>query len=481
MPTRTRRSDRARFLFPIFLSAVLFLIYAVLKRSPRLIPRIAGLNIDLRDLIGKDLNLLELAAFVPLVFLVVRAFDTFAFGIIAGRRRKAPVPQLLRDIVSLVLYVLLFGSVVSAAFPKFDPRTYFASAAVIGAVLALALQDTLGNLFAGIALTMEDSFSVGDVIRSGDSIGIVEAITWRSTRIRTFNNDIIIAPNSQLARDRFEVFPRNNLNARVLPISIDYHVPPAAAIDVLTQAASHIDGVAHDAPCIARIGSFGDSGITYEIKYFTRDYAARDRIDASIRRAVWYALRRNEISIPFPVRSFQPYTPPTAQHELSRETILEQLKDIELLSPLSELEHQAIADAAAVHFYSKGETVIRRGAVGDSMFVIAKGSVSIRVPDVEATNGTKEVAQLKDGAVFGEMALLTGESRTADVVALTDVTAIEIDKHALQPILIDHPELAMELSHKVAERRDKLANAMAESDREVELTILSRVRAYFRL
>ena len=476
MRARTRQSDRTRFFFPLLLSIALFTLYWFLDKNPRIIPKLG----DLHDVFGKNLDFLRFVAWIPLIFLIVRAFDTFIFSVITGRRRGAPVPQLLRDLVSIVLYFVLFGSIISAIF-KFNITGLLTGSAILAAIVGLALQDTLGNLFAGISLHLEDSFGVGDVVRSGDFIGTIEAVTWRATRIRTFNNSIAILPNSQLARDRIEVFPKHNLNARVLPISIDYHVPPAAAIDVLTQAASHIDGVAHDAPCIARIGSFGDSGITYEIKYFTRDYAARDRVDAAIRRAVWYALRRNQISIPFPVRSFQPYTPPAAQHELDRQTILGQLKDIELLSPLSELEHQTIADAAGVHFFGKGEAVIRRGAAGDSMFVIAKGSVSIRVPDVEATNGTKEVAQLQEGAVFGEMALLTGEVRTADVVALTDVTAIEIDKHALQPIMIDHPDLADQLSHKVAERRDNLASALAESDKDEELTIRSRIRAYFGL
>lgn len=479
---RLRKADRTRFLFPVFLSAALFLTYALLKKHPGLIPSIPLLKIDLRDLVGKDLNLLKFAAFIPLVLLIVRAFDTLAFSVVAGRRRKTPVPQLLRDIVSLVLYVVLFGSVVTTVFPTFDPKTYFTSAAVIGAVLALALQDTLGNLFSGIALAMEDSFEVGDVMKSADHIGTVEAITWRATRIRTFDNHVVVLPNSVLARDRFEVFARTNLNARVLQVPIDYNVPPAAAIEVLAQAASHVDGVATDVPCLARVASFGDSGITYEIKYFTRNYADRDRIDAAIRRAVWYALRRNEMSLPFPIRSYQPYVPPaTGKHEIDRDVILERLRSIELLSPLSDAEHQAIADAARVHFYAKGETVIRRGAAGDSMYVIARGSVSIRIPDVEATNGSQEIAQLKEGAVFGEMALLTGEKRTANVVALTDVTTIEIDKYALQPVLVDHPELAATLSHRMSQRRDELQTILAPTPEEAETTILTRIKTYFGL
>jgi CRP-like cAMP-binding protein len=79
------------------------------------------------------------------------------------------------------------------------------------------------------------------------------------------------------------------------------------------------------------------------------------------------------------------------------------------------------------------------------------------------------------------MALLTGEARTADVVALTDVTTIEIGKDALQPILHDHPELAAAISHKVMERRDALDMIRAENEEEAETTVLSRIRDYFGL
>jgi CRP-like cAMP-binding protein len=351
-----------------------------------------------------------------------------------------------------------------------------AGGTVVAAVLALALQETLGNLFAGIALHLEDSFEVGDVIRSGDYIGTVETVSWRATRIRTFNNDVAILPNSVLARDRLEIHPRNNFNGRVLSVGIDWHVPPAVAIDILAKAAAHVEGVSRDMPCFARVASFGESSVTYDVKYFVRDYSQRDRIDADIRKALWYAMRRNNIAVPFPIRAFQPYTPPEskAHHDVSRVEILDLLREVDILSPLSDSAHEAIADAAKVHFYSKGEAILRLGAAGDSMFVVHDGTVSVRV-------GDDEVARLGGGSVFGEMALLTGEARTADVVALTDVTTIEIGKDALEPILHDHPELAAAISHKMMERRRDLETLRADAAAEEESTVLTRIRAYFGL
>ena len=122
--------------------------------------------------------------------------------------------------------------VISKIFGGSRITAFLATGTVVAAVLGLALQETLGNLFAGIALHLEDSFAVGDVVRSGEVLGVVEAVRWRGTRIRTLNNNIMIVPNSLLARERLEVFPRRNLNARVLQIGVDYNVPPANVIDI---------------------------------------------------------------------------------------------------------------------------------------------------------------------------------------------------------------------------------------------------------
>ncbi len=114
------------------------------------------------------------------------------------------------------------------------------------------------------------------------------------------------------------------------------------------------------------------------------------------------------------------------------------------------------------------------------MFVIHSGSVSVRIPD-DSTAGVHEVAQLGEGDVAGEMALLTGETRTADVVALTDVVAIEIGKHALHPVLIDHPELAASLSEQIARRQEHLETFREETSEEMRGTVLSRIRDWFGL
>lgn len=455
----------ARIFIPLLMAATLFGVYWFVQLNAGFIDNL-GLQ---RAPVSRALLFV---ACLALIFFAVRAVDLLAFDVIAGRRTNVRAPMLLREIVSIVLFLILTAWAVSSIF-NYRITAFLATGTVLAAVLGLALQETLGNLFAGIALHLEEGFELGDVIRTGEHIGTVEAVRWRGTRIRTVNNNIVIVPNSLLALERLEVFPRKNLNARLLHIGIDYHVPPAMAIAALTQAASNIDGVAREMPCLARIAGFGDSAVTYEIKYFTYDYSLRDRIDADIRRAVWYALKRNRIPIPFPIRTFQRYEAPATQHP-GQEDFFDRLSRIDILSPLSADALRAMSDAAKVHIYSQGETILRHGTAGDSMFIVHEGTVSVRVND-------DEVARLEPGDFFGEMALLTGENRAADVIALTDVVTVEIAKDALAPVLLDHPELAAAISAKVMERQGTLDSLRADRPGEEQGSVLSKIRAYFGL
>lgn len=462
---------RRRLVVPLLVSVALFIVYYIALRD---------LDPQWEEYLGKDFRWLRFAAYVPLIFVGVRLCDAVIFELVLSQRRRKTAPRLLRDVVALGLYFALF-TLATNAILDFSITKWLAAGTVVAAIVGLALQETLGNLFSGIALHMEDSYLVGDVVKSGDFIGVVEGVTWRATKMRTFNNNLVILPNSLLARERFEVFPRDRLNGRSLQVGVDYNVPPATVISVLTQAAAHVDGVSREIPCFSRVAAFGDSAVVYDIKYYTRDYSMRDRIEADIRKAVWYALRRNNISIPFPIHAVHAYEPAKYdEHEVAVEDVKERLQQVDILAPLADAALDQLVNAARVRYYARGETILRMNSAGNSMFIVHDGTVSVRIPDDSAA-GRHEVAQLGPGAIFGEMALLTGEARTADVVAVTDVTAVEISKEALAPIMHDHPDLSKVISAKVTERRARLNEMQAATPEEEELTLLTRIRSYFGL
>src|SRR5688500_38876 len=273
----------SRMVMPLLFATALILLYHFALNNQKWIER-AGFEPK------RVLPALEFIAWIPAIFFIVRVIDLIGFDVFHSKRSTVRAPAILRELVSIVVSLLLFAAVFSAVFQK-SVATFLTTGTVLAAILGFALQDTLGNLFAGISLHLEDSFEIGDVIKTAEYLGTVEAVRWRATRIRTFNNNIVIVPNSVLARDRVEVYPRSNLNARVLSLSVDAKVAPVEVIGLLTRAAASVEGISRDVPCLARVVGVEESKVTYEIKYFTEDYSQRDRIDAEVRKAAWYAFR----------------------------------------------------------------------------------------------------------------------------------------------------------------------------------------------
>ncbi len=461
-----------RFYAPVLLTALIVAVYLFVLRTP-----LVWNGLDQRDMVfGADLGYLQLALAAAAIWILIRLIDTIVFDLVFTKRTRSQAPHLLREIVAIALYLFFFASAVTIIFQK-SMTGLLGATTILAAVLGLALQDTLGNLFSGISLHMERGIHVGDVLHSGDFIGVVERVTWRAVRLRTFNNNIVMIPNSLLARERLEIFPNESPNGRSVIISVTYNEPPARVIEVLERAARNVNGISRKIECLVRIGSFESSAVNYEIRYWTENYALRDMIDAEIRKAAWYALRRHDISQPYPIRSLQMLPAQTAAASSDEESVLERLLEIDMLLPLSDGEHRRIADGTRIHRYGRGETIIHAGEAGSSMFIVDKGTVSIRVNDGA---GPREIAQLGPGSLFGEMALLTGESRVADVVASTEVVTFEITKETLQPILIENPSLASALTEKVLERRGNLADQAAAQSEEGS-TLLSRIKSYFAI
>ena len=182
---------------------------------------------------------------------------------------------------------------------------------------------------------------------------------------------------------------------------------------------------------------------------------------------------RADSPLGLPIRAVKRYAPAAQRLQPEPGTIRRRLSRVDILSPISRDVQQKIADAARVHVFSNGETILSRGTEGDSMFIVHDGSVSVRVDDAE-------VARLGPGDFFGEMALLTGERRKADVVALTDVVALEIARDALLPVLQEVPDLAAAISARVVQRQGNLDSRRAPSPEE-HASMLSRIKAYFGL
>ncbi len=398
-----------------------------------------------------------LLAYLAIRFLSAAIFD-FAFRL----RRGYEAPTLVRNIFTLVTFTILFVIIFKWEYPKVELGALFTTSAIFGVIIGLALQDTLGNFFAGISLHADRPFQVGDVIVVGQQkhTGVVEGITWRAIKIRTFQNHIVLVSNSNAAKEAIEVSPRDNLNARLVFFSTIYTDSPAKTIHVVREAVRDADNVSDKIKPIVRIRGLGDSSIDWEIKYWLEDYAKYNDTDALMRQRVWYALRRNGLTFAFPTRTLYleksvPVRPVTAEDDIA-----DRLSAVDVFSPLSTDELRELAKATRGHVFAPGETLIRVGDEGSSMFVVHDGRVAVQVPDKA---GPRTVAVLTEGNFFGEMALFTGEPRTANVVALEETEVLEIGHDAMKHIFDTNPGLAESISWTIAERQADLAKGSAES------------------
>ena len=454
---------------PLIISLLMAAVYAGVRiLSPQL----------LNDTVSKYLLALILGAFA---IAVVRTASYLLFDVIFLRRKGHEAPALLRAPVSIILYAIFFVLICNRVLNSgLGGIEILATSTVVSVIIGLALQDTLSNFFAGLSLHIEQPFHILDALKIGDMLGRVEAVTWRTTTLRTNNNTIIIFPNSKIARESMEIYPFGNLNRRILRFPAPYSIPPQRVIELAQQTVASIANVAGEKTPRVRVGDFSDSVITYEILFWVKDFMLVHDIEAEIREHLWYIYRRNDIDIPYPMRHIlleQVETKSKAGEADHRSAI----DSVEIFEPLSDEERDVIARSAVRHIYAPGELIFRKGDPGDSMFIINRGKVEVRLP---GSNGSlQRVAVLENGNFFGEMALLTGEPRTADINALTEVEILEVRKSAIKQLLGENAQLAESLSLRLATRQAELQEYATESREEQararSVSILGRMKRFF--
>ncbi|MBE3071558.1 MAG: mechanosensitive ion channel [Acidobacteria bacterium] len=382
---------------------------------------------------------------------------------------------------SIVQDTIVFG--VFVAFGVFVMQEKFLTISAIGGVVVgFALQDTLGNLFAGLALQSEKPFRVGHWITVGEFEGRVTEITWRATRLHTKAGNFVVVPNNIIAKEAITNYSEPSLPTRLhVDVGVSYGVPPNEVKAVMIGAAAQAPGVLKMPPPETLVLAFADSAITYRVRFwiddFSKDLLAKDRVLT----AVYYALRRRGFEIPFPMqiqyeRVEQPGRPP------ERTAGLEQVAGgVDMLAPLSDSERADLVAASGEQIYGAGETIVREGQPGDSMFVICSGSVRVTIGPTR-----QEVATIPAGGCFGEMSLLTGDPRTADVTAIEDCHLLEITAQTFRRIFLANPLVVEKVAAVVETRRAGLARSREAVQAEAVVThaptsLLGRIQKFLRL
>lgn len=429
-----------------------------------------------------------LVLLVPAWVLAVRLATMLVRPVLAARAGSAP-PALVETLVSGVLYAGAAAYV--ADFLGFNLRTVVATSAFLGAVLGLALQETLGNLFTGIALHAEAPFQVGDWVRVGDHLeGRVQQLSWRAVQMKTWSGDLLAVPHSSVARAPITNFsaPRGP-HSRVVLVHASYDSPPNRVVAAIRRAVDEVSEISRSPEPNVRLIAYADSALTYEIRYWFESYEAYRPAESAVLARVWYQFRRSGIDVPFPIRDVRVrrLQPAESKDDGMRRRLARLLRKVEVLQAVPESDRESLLDGFKLQHFASGETIIEEGQEGDSFFLVDRGEASVTK---FAGGARQQVASLRPGQFFGEMALLTGEARAASVQAITDVDVFVLDKAGFASVLAANPGVAEQISHTLAARQRALDEAArdatsraerAPSTVELNQRILSRIREYFGL
>ncbi len=243
-----------------------------------------------------------------IVLIVLRTIDVIieTWGITMAKKTKTNLDDVLLPLFHKIINVIfvIIALLWILKIWGIDIGPYLAGVGISGIVLGLALQDSLKNIFGGITLILDKTFQPGDKIKleSGE-VGMIHEIGLRSTKLTTFDNEIIYIPNGYLANSRIQNYTRPNPKVRVVvPFGVEYGVDIATVKKIILKELNAMKIMKDPEPLVHFI-EMGDSALTFEAKFWVErwDEAYGPKLEAIER--IYDALNKANISIPFPTRT----------------------------------------------------------------------------------------------------------------------------------------------------------------------------------
>jgi small-conductance mechanosensitive channel/CRP-like cAMP-binding protein len=432
----------------------------------------------------------ETGAFVLILASIGRGAVLVVLEGIVGPRLARPLPKIFRDIIQSIVYVVLLFFALHRS--GVEPSSILTTSALLTAAIALSLQQTLGNLVAGLSIQMQRPFEVDDWIQfdaDNKHIGRVLEINWRATKVLTLDDVEVIVPNATLATAPITNFTKPTVaSRRSLYVQVPASVDPALVREAVLGALPSAHGVLATPPPTVVLNQFVDGNAEYWIRFHTELFHQRDGVDSAARERVWYAFARADIPIAAPNRAtrLKEISADTEMHKSERAVAEREraLASVDFLRGLEVDQRRRLADGSRIHRYGAGEAIVEQGDTTAEMFIVQSGKVSV----VRQTNGkSAEIATLGTGEFFGEMALMTGEQRTATVRAVVPSVLIGVAQDAVKALLDDAPELATTMSRAIAERQAAMHAVRAadvgeaSSVEERSTQLLGRIRRFFAI
>jgi small-conductance mechanosensitive channel len=206
--------------------------------------------------------------------------------------------------------VLMLGLLVGLSVVGFQITPVLTALGVGGVAVALALQDTLANLFAGVHLLADRPIRVGDYVKIGDgSEGFVTDIGWRSTRLRSLANNAVVVPNQAVSKATIVNYSQPDSRLSLgFKVSVEYSADPdqveAALRDEVTRALGSVRGLLRDpSPGVTLNPGFGEYSLDFNVGYSVVSYVDQYAVQDELRRRILRRFRREGITMAIPARS----------------------------------------------------------------------------------------------------------------------------------------------------------------------------------
>jgi len=435
---------------------------------------------------GDLLNWIAVVAKTGLyVALVELVLDVIWALVIRLNQRGVAPPRILKD---LALAGAAFV-VVAAELRTQGLLTTVGSAAVLGGlafIVGPGSATQIGNISSALAVQVERQFCVGDWVEIAGELGRVDNISWNSTYLYDDIEDrYIVIPNSLIDQAKTINYSRPSSSAYRLEVEVGMplDMPPGRAVNLLLGVmSSHAEIIAHEKNAIV-IKSADKDSMNYIMKFFIADFALRNKVRTEIFSSVWYALSRSGYMFPHSIvdlRTSRSKVQMQSEKQSKLEgTCISYLRGIELFESLSDDQIREIVNNDPVVDFGPGETIVRTGDVGGSMYVILEGRCSVLIDDPSDSQNVIEVAELRDGAIFGEISALTNSARTASVKAVGHVMVQEISQHQIENIFLVNQAAMEQFANVMATREAALKAFSPEQKQSFELGLMARMKQTF--
>jgi small-conductance mechanosensitive channel len=270
------------------------------------------IGLEVSELPKKYVFYLTKAIHIIIIFSITIALANLSGKIFRNYVQKAnlPIPTTGLAYGMLKGAILVIGFLIILSTLGVSIAPLLTALGVGGLAVALALKDTLENLFAGIHILMEKSLRVGDYIRleTGQE-GYIEDITWRTTRVRMLPNNMVVIPNSKLSQSVVINYnlPEKNMSLQI-PVGVSYASDPERVEQILVEeakkAVGEIPGLLADPEPSARfIPGFGDSSFDFTLTCQVREITDQYPVQHELRKRILKRFRQEGIEIPFPHRT----------------------------------------------------------------------------------------------------------------------------------------------------------------------------------